>query len=274
MGHIKRTKPILEKQAHEILERYRRIAKSLIADFWAEDGDKVILKSCCFFVGSYGRGTAIESSDVDILVHLPEEERDRFDDYKHNGQSALLQNVKEAIQENDRRLSNVRADGQVVIVDFSDGVTFEFLPAFMEIQNSKRKYTYPNSNRGGEWKITNPLDEQKEMHKKNRDSNNLLFDTCRYIRKIKNDEDLPISGYVIDSFVYSAIGKWKWGNGEWGYKGNNSFNSKKDSFESHLLRRAKALGESLKMPGSGDIIRIKQDEAKNLVKILECILCA
>lgn len=51
------------------------------------------------YVGSYGRGTAIDDSDIDILIELPEVEYNRFDAVWGNGQSRLLQAVRSAILE-------------------------------------------------------------------------------------------------------------------------------------------------------------------------------
>lgn len=65
------------------------------------------------YVGSYGRGTAIDDSDIDILIELPEVEYNRFDAVWGNGQSRLLQAVRSAILESYPR-SDVRADGRVV----------------------------------------------------------------------------------------------------------------------------------------------------------------
>lgn len=72
------------------------------------------------YVGSYGRGTAIDSSDLDILMILPEREYSRHDSLKGNGQSRLLQSVRQAIMTTYPR-SDIRADGQVVKIAFYDG---------------------------------------------------------------------------------------------------------------------------------------------------------
>ena len=84
------------------------------------------------YVGSYGRGTTINSSDLDVLFELPQNEYNRYDLVKGNGQSRLLQAVRNAILTSYPR-SEVRADGQVVKVLFSDGMKFEILPAFKNI---------------------------------------------------------------------------------------------------------------------------------------------
>lgn len=51
-------------------------------------------------VGSVGRGTAVDkTSDVDALFILPKEVFNRFEKYTSNGQSALLQEVKNVLLE-------------------------------------------------------------------------------------------------------------------------------------------------------------------------------
>ena len=67
--------------------RYKRITKAINRSFWNSDSDT----SHSLYVGSYGRGTAIDTSDVDIIVELPLSEKQRVDSCKNNGQSYLLQ---------------------------------------------------------------------------------------------------------------------------------------------------------------------------------------
>ena len=55
--------------------------------------------------------------------------------------------------------SDIHGDGQVVVINFSDGIKFEVLPAFSSIRlvgNWNGKYDYPDSNMGGNWLTTNP----------------------------------------------------------------------------------------------------------------------
>ena len=105
--------------------RYHTITKAINEEFGGSVSDTMH----SFYVGSYGRGTAIDSSDIDMLVELPEGEYNRYDIQKGNGQSRFLQAVKNAIVSAYPR-SNVKADGQVVVIDFTDGIKFEILPAF------------------------------------------------------------------------------------------------------------------------------------------------
>lgn len=185
--------------------RYHTITKAVNREFWNSSSD--VLHS--LYVGSYGRGTAIDVSDVDILITLPQHEYTRFDTMKGNGQSRLLQAVKNSIILSYPK-SNIRADGQVIVIDFSDGIKFEVLPAFEN--NWDNTFSYPDSNMGGNWRSTNPKAEQKAMREKNKQSNGLFFDTCKHIRRIKNlnFSSYHLSGIVIDSFVYAAMGSWQW----------------------------------------------------------------
>lgn len=190
--------------------RYDSVTHAINSEFWDLQSDK----THGLLVGSYGRGTAINTSDIDVLVELPKSEYDRYDIVKGNGQSRLLQAVRSAIH-NAYPRSDVKADGQVVKVAFSDGMRFEILPAFKSVDiwgHSPDYYTYPDTNMGGNWKSTNPKAEQDAMKAKNSSSNGLLFDTCKHFRRVRDDRfsSYHLSGIVIDSFVYAAMGGWSW----------------------------------------------------------------
>ena len=188
--------------------RYHNITKAINREFWNSISDT----AHSLYVGSYGRGTAVDTSDIDILVELPKAEYDRYDYYRGNGQSRLLQAVKEAIQTTYSQ-TEIRADGQVVKVLFSDGIKFEVLPAFVSTDwYGNTTYSYPDSNMGGNWKSTNPKAEQSAMKDKNTSSSGLLFDTCKHMRYVRDEyySSYHLSGIVIDSFVFLAIGNWHW----------------------------------------------------------------
>ena len=164
-----------------ISRRYRRITKAVNTEFWASGSET----ANSLYVGSYGRGTATVDSDLDVLPSLPRDEYERFDVYRGNGQSRLLQAVKSAVAESYSR-TDAKADGQVVVVNFSDGMKFELLPAFEHAYSQEKSggYDYPDSNMGGRWLATYPKAEQAAMRVKNTTSNDLLFDTCKHIRNI------------------------------------------------------------------------------------------
>ena len=195
-----------------ISKRYKTITKAVNGDFWHSNSDTDHSR----YVGSYGRGTAINVSDLDVLVELPNSEYEHFTSLSGNGPSRLLQAVKRAIQDTYPR-TDIHGDGQVVVVNFSDGMKFEILPAFQKIDFWGKwdgSYIYPDSNMGGNWLTTEPKAEQNAMADKNGYwySNGLLMDTCKHIRYVRAQyySSYHLSGILIDSFVFSAIGGWHW----------------------------------------------------------------
>lgn len=211
MDRVQKHGEIVPKEIiDEISKRYHRITRAVNSEFWKSTSDELH----SLYVGSYGRGTAIDTSDVDMLVILPQNVYEQHDKLKGNGQSRLLQAVKEAIQLSYPR-SNIRADGQVVVIDFTDNIRFEVVPAFEREHvglYSKNEFIYPDTNNGGNWKSTNPKSEQYAMKEKNKSSNGLLIDTCRHVRKIHSEEfrSYHLSGILVDSFLYYAIQDWRW----------------------------------------------------------------
>ena len=236
---------ISSEQRSDISYRYKRITRAINREFW--DSESVTEHS--FYVGSYGRGTAIDTSDIDILMELPRDMYNQYDAHKGNGQSRLLQTVKNAILETFPH-SDVRGDGQVVVVNFTDGIKFEILPAFKNLDYWGRwtgKYDYPDSNMGGNWLSTNPKAEQEAMEQKNRESNGLLYDTCRHMRQIRNThfKSYHLPGIVIDSFAYHNIGNWHWTR-----EGEVS-TQPSGTYEKRLYNQCPGYSFYLTAPGSG-----------------------
>lgn len=237
---------ILRNTRSIISLRYHTVTKAINKEFWNSTSDTLH----SIYVGSYGRNTAIDTSDIDILIELPSSLFDQYNNLTGNSQSRLLQAVRNAIM-NAYPRSDVRADGQVVKIAFSDGMYFEIVPAFKSWDG---RYKYPDSNTGGSWKSTNPKAEQEAMAKKNKISNGLLYDTCRHIRYIHDNyfSSYHLSGIVIDSFVYDAIGNWRWLNsGEYP-------SSSKGAYEQNLLvyynQNGIRYGMSINAPGSHDMV--------------------
>ncbi len=243
--------------------RYHTVTKAINIEFWNSTSDKLH----SLYVGSYGRNTAIDTSDVDILVELPSNLFDRYNNLSGNSQSKLLQAIRNAILNSYPR-SDVRADGQVVKILFSDGMYFEIVPAFKNLDGS---YKYPDSNTGGSWKSTNPKAEQEAMAQKNRSSNGLLYDTCKHIRTIHNSNfsSYHLSGIVIDSFVYEAIGSWRWAID------GKSYSQPSGAYERALLDYYNTSnicwGLSINAPGSNDIVSTSSSY-ECLVKVLTRML--
>lgn len=185
-----------------IATRSGNITRRLNTDFWSTTSDT----SHSLYVGSYGRNTAISGfSDVDLIFQLPYSVYKQYNDYLGNGQSALLQSVKTSI-ERTYSTTNIRADGQVIQVPFTDGIIFEVVPAF---ENNDGSFTFPNANDGGSWKTTNPRPEIKAIRDRNTATNGNLVPLCRMMRDWKNKWSVPIGGLLIDTLAYQFIETWE-----------------------------------------------------------------
>lgn len=248
--------------------RYKEVTRAINREFWNSQS----VTDHSLLVGSYGRGTAIDTSDIDVLVELPKSEYERYDSMKGNGQSRLLQAVRNAILTTYPR-SDIRADGQVVKIAFTDGISFEILPAFRNYNYLDGYiYTYPDSNMGGNWRSTNPIAEQKAMKEKNFSSNGLLFDTCKHFRRVRDDRfsSYHLSGIVIDSFVYAAMGNWKWlKNGEV----SSAFAGEYENVLANYLKQKLLFGLPLKLyaPGSNQVVDT-ESSIECLIKVINYIV--
>ncbi len=186
-----------------IASRYKAITRRLNTDFWNTTSET----SHSLYVGSYGRNTAINGfSDLDMVFELPSDLYFQYDEYTGNGQSALLQAIRNSIQKT-YSTSSLGADGQVVIVSFMDGITFEVVPVF---NNNAGSYTYPDSNGGGKWRTTNPRPEIEAIRSRNTACNGNLVPLCRMMRAWKRKWEVSIGGLLIDTLAYQFIDGWQY----------------------------------------------------------------
>jgi hypothetical protein len=183
-----------------IAYRYKRITKQLNASFWGIASDE----RNSLYVGSYGRDTDIKTSDIDMLFQLPYDVYNKYHYYAGNGQSALLQEVKRAIQKT-YSFSTMRADGQVIKIDFSDGIIFELVPCF---SNTDGSFKYPDTNNGGRWRTTNPKPEIKAIREGNLLCNYNLKRLCRMARAWKYQWNVPMGSLLIDTLAYQFMKSW------------------------------------------------------------------
>lgn len=183
--------------------RTNRIVKQLNNDFRSLDSSSANR----FYVGSYGRSTAIPSvSDVDVLYELPTDQYQIYDAYISNGQSALLSAVRASIK-NTYSVSDVAGDGQVVVINFDDGIKFEVLPAFTNVGGG---YTFADSNNGGSWKTCKPKQEMQAFSSRNSTVNGNLVELSRMVRAWRDFNSVPMSGMLIDTLCFQFIENWEY----------------------------------------------------------------
>ena len=153
-------------------------------------------------VGSIGRMTAVRNvSDFDYIFTLPSEVYRRFDNYEGNGQSALLQEIKNELLKRYPD-TNIKGDGQVVVIDFSDGRKIELVPAFEQPDGS---FIYPDSHKEGSWGTTKPKLEIEKCKSLNLNFNNHFSNLTRLMRRWKNHTGFSFKGLLIDTLISDFI---------------------------------------------------------------------
>jgi hypothetical protein len=139
-------------QKQEAATKVAGIVSCLNREYWGIDSDS----AHCIVEGSWGKGTQTRTPrDVDILFVLPPEVYHRFETRLGNKQSQLLQEVKATIAL-DYDTTDMRGDGQVVMVSFANGHGVEVVPAF-ELQNGP--YYICNTHGDGSYKTIDPKAE-------------------------------------------------------------------------------------------------------------------
>lgn len=186
-----------------ISTRYKAITRRLNTDFWTTTSDT----AHSLYVGSYGRNTAIQGfSDLDMVFQLPYSVYQQYDGHAGNGQSSLLQAVRASIA-NTYSTTSIKADGQVILVPFTDGITFEVVPAFL---NTDGSYTHPDANDGGRWRSTNPRPEIDAIRTRNTNCNGNLIALCRMMRSWKQRWAVPIGGLLVNTLAYQFIENYQY----------------------------------------------------------------
>ena len=158
-------------------------------------------------IGSYGKGTAVRPPrDVDILFLLPASEYERYKKYTGNAQSQLLQAVRAILLEK-YPSTNIRGDGQVVVVPFSNGHSVEVLPGW---RSTTDKFIVPNTHNGGSWQT---VDHDAEIAQVESSDSRSKGNTRKLIKMLKawqRECNVPIKSLVLELRSINFLKKWKY----------------------------------------------------------------
>lgn len=184
----------------QIGARKARIVRLLNKEFRHLDSDFQHAR----YVGSFGRGTAIRGvSDIDLLFEMPRSVYIKYNRYSSNGQSALLQAVKNCLQ---RSISttDMAGDGQVVVVNFI-GMHFDVLPVF---KTDVGNYIFPDTHDNGSWQECDPVAEIQTYNLTNLRYSGKLKRLSQLARAWREINNVPISGFLIDTLAYQFLSRW------------------------------------------------------------------
>ena len=151
-----------------------------------------------YLVGSYGKNTAIRPpSDIDILFIMPPDEWEKYNNNLGNGQSRLLQDVRNVLVKRYPR-TEIHGAGQVVSVEF-DSYAVEVLPAFATAYASYFKY--PDTSGGGSWRDTDPKAEKSSLSKSNGTTKGNTIRLIKMMKRWKQHRNVPLKSLGLELTV-------------------------------------------------------------------------
>jgi hypothetical protein len=158
-----------------------------------------------FLVGSWGKSTEIRPPrDIDIMFALPKNVYDRFDGRPGNKQSQLLQEVKAVLQRT-YQSTEMRGDGQVVVVPFSS-YAVEVAPAFL-LQSGQ--YYICDTNGGGRYKTTDPNAEIQKVKTSNDATNGNSRDLIRMMKRWQEYCNVDLRSFLIELLAIEFLVSWQ-----------------------------------------------------------------
>lgn len=167
-------------QDEDAKQKYTGVCKTLYESYYNGEYDD----SKKYLFGSYKTKTNVrpltEDQDVDVLFKIPQALYDKYNAYKSNGQEALLQEVRNILEEKYTTTDKIKAWGKVVLVNFSKGHhNVELLPA-LELEDGT--FIIPNSENGGYWEIFDPRKEIDRFKNSNLATCGLTRDVAKMLK--------------------------------------------------------------------------------------------
>lgn len=177
------------QQREDAKTKYKGVCKKLHDAYYAKDYDG----STKYLFGSYKTKTNVrpltEDQDVDVLFKISQETFDKFDEYESNGQSALLQEVRNILKEKYTTTDKINGWGKVVLVQFTEGChNIEVLPA---LEQENGTFLIPNSENDGSWDTFDPRKQYEEFKTSNGTTKKLTAELGRMLKTwVKNTPSL------------------------------------------------------------------------------------
>ena len=174
---------LTSSQQQDAKIKYNNVCKTLHNSYYVTKYNG----STKFLFGSYKKKTNIrpmdKMQDVDVLFKIPKETFEKFDNYESNGQSALLQEIRNTLNNTFTTTSKISGWGKVVLVNTVDGThNIEVLPAY---ELTDKTFKIPNSENGGSWEIFDPREDINNFQDSNQQVNGLVKIVTRMLKSWK-----------------------------------------------------------------------------------------
>lgn len=194
--------------------RAERIARSLFANYYP---GQAFDPSCYVTVGSYGKGLATKPrTDLDMLFVLPASVYRRAENLAGNRQSALLQEVKNALLAT-FPTTDISADGQVIVAQFQTyGV--DIVPAFRYISGPNTgSYLTAQTASGGSWRLSNPVAEYNWIQSVDSASHGKATDLVKMLKAWKRECNVEIKSVCLEVAATVFANQWVYKDKGLGY---------------------------------------------------------
>lgn len=155
-------------------------------------------------IGSYGKHTNIRPPrDVDVLFIMPNDKFPQYDDNESNGQSQLLQDIRNILSEKYSTTDKIKGWGRVVLIKFADGThNVELLPAW---EQNDGKFIIPNTEKGGFWEVWDPRSEIQRINDSDNATGGKTRLLVRVIKKWSENCSVILKSFEIESKVVDFL---------------------------------------------------------------------
>lgn len=219
---------LTEEQEIDAKTKYDGICKTL-HDYYFDNEYNGKSK---FLFGSYKKRTNIRpitaQQDVDVIFKMPCSEFEKYDNYNSNGQSALLQKIRDILKDKYTTTNTIKGWGKVVLIKFAENKhNVEVLPAW---ENEDGSFKIPNTENGGSWETFNPKESLTFFTNSNSVTNGTTAKMSRMMKSWKrNTSSLKLKSFELENYVINFL--------------NNNYNQElsdaqlSQNFFSYLLKK-------------------------------------
>lgn len=188
---------LTSSQREDAKKKYTGVCKKLHYSYYQ---DVEYTGATKLLIGSYGKRTTIRPPrDVDILFIMPMDRFEQFDDNESNGQSLLLQEIRNILSKRYSTTEKIKGWGKVVLIQFSDGThNVELLPAW---EQENGKFIIPNTEKGGSWEIWDPRGEMQKIEDSDKNTGGKTRTLIRMIKKWTENCSVKLKSFQVEKNV-------------------------------------------------------------------------